>query len=166
MIRQRLCAKCHPGLFSLPYNFPLHFAQASTHSSVALFRTLHGHAKLPFHKRMIRLLSTLKVDPHNYTTGRWLRHDKKERDRRYIGFDFSALCARIFELCPGADSISHCKKIEGGFNRVFIFTLNNSTRIVARLPFALAGPSRLTTSSEVATIKYRELGLTKYYQKV
>jgi hypothetical protein len=27
---------------------------------------------------------------------------------------------------------------------------------VARLPFALAGPARLTTNSEVATIKYCE----------
>jgi hypothetical protein len=78
---------------------------------------------------------------------------------RYIGFNFSALCGRVLELCPGADSISNCEKIEGGFNRVFIFTLNNSKRIVARLPFALAGPSQLATSSEVATIKYCEEGL-------
>lgn len=51
------------------------------------------------------------------------------------------------------------RKIEGGFNRVFIFTLDNSERIVARLPFTLTGPSQITTSSEVATIKYCELYL-------
>jgi hypothetical protein len=38
---------------------------------------------------------------------------------------------------------------------VFIFHTNNAKRIVARLPFAVAGPARLTTNSEVATIKYR-----------
>ena len=37
---------------------------------------------------------------------------------------------------------------------MFIFTLNDGSRIVARLPFKFAGPSRLTTASEVATIKY------------
>ncbi|KUL81635.1 hypothetical protein ZTR_09650 [Talaromyces verruculosus] len=93
-------------------------------------------------------------DPHNYTDGRWLRNDQNEREMRYIGFNFDALCGRVLELCPGAGSISNCEKIEGGFNRVFIFTLNSSKRIVARLPFTLAGPSKLTTSSEVATIKY------------
>ncbi|PGH15057.1 hypothetical protein AJ80_05682 [Polytolypa hystricis UAMH7299] len=47
-----------------------------------------------------------------------------------------------------------CPKTEGGFNRVFIFTLNNGKRVVAKLPFALAGPSNLATASEVATIKF------------
>ncbi|CRG85259.1 Altered inheritance of mitochondria protein 9, mitochondrial [Talaromyces islandicus] len=109
---------------------------------------LHGYSETPFYEHM------MKLDPHNYTSGRWLRHDKNERDMRYIGFDFNALCRRILELCPGADSVLNCEKIEGGFNRVFIFTLNNYKRIVARLPFTLAGPPQLTTSSEVATIKY------------
>lgn len=76
---------------------------------------------------------------------------------RYIAFNFDALCGKILKLCPGAGSIANCEKIEGGFNRVFIFTLDNSKRIVARLPFTLAGPSKLTTSSEVATIKYCQL---------
>jgi hypothetical protein len=95
-------------------------------------------------------------DPRAYTSGRWLRRDRLERDARYIEFDFDALCRRVIELCPGAVSIASYDKKEGGFNRVFIFTTDNVQRIVARLPFALAGPPRLTTNSEVATIKYRE----------
>ncbi|KAF7118665.1 hypothetical protein CNMCM5793_008203 [Aspergillus hiratsukae] len=95
-----------------------------------------------------------EIDPHAYTSGRWLRHDKVERDSRYIKFDFDALCRRVIDLCPGADAVSTCQKIEGAFNRVFIFTLNNAKRLVARLPFPLAGPAKLTTASEVATIRY------------
>lgn len=97
------------------------------------------------------------IDPNNYTSGRRLRHDKVQRELRFIRINFGALCRRVLELCPGADSIAKCQKIEGAFNRVLIFTLNNDKRVVARLPFALAGPSRLTTASEVATIKYCEL---------
>lgn len=35
---------------------------------------------------------------------------------RYIGFDFSVFCGRIFELCLGVDLILNYKKIERGFN--------------------------------------------------
>lgn len=95
------------------------------------------------------------LDPHVYTSGRWLRNDKLERNSRYISFDFESLCKRVIALCAGAVSIATYDKKEGGFNRVFILTTNNGKGVVARLPFTLAGPSRLTTSSEVATIKYR-----------
>ncbi|TQB67840.1 hypothetical protein MPDQ_004518 [Monascus purpureus] len=93
-------------------------------------------------------------DPHSYSSGRWLRQDKSERAARYIKFDFNALCQKVLDVSPGADTITNCKKLEGGFNRVFVFTLNDARRVVARLPFALAGPAKLTTASEVATIKY------------
>jgi len=94
-------------------------------------------------------------DPHTYTSGRWLRCDELERESRFIQFDFDALCRKVIELCPNASSIASYDKIEGGFNRVFVFHTDNAKRIVARLPFALAGPLRLRTGSEVATIKYR-----------
>jgi hypothetical protein len=94
-------------------------------------------------------------DPYSYTSGRWLRRDALERESRLIHFDFDALRRRVLALCPGASSVTSYDKKEGGFNRVFIFHTDNAKRIVARLPFALAGPSRLTTNSEVATIKYR-----------
>ncbi|OJJ84410.1 uncharacterized protein ASPGLDRAFT_82375 [Aspergillus glaucus CBS 516.65] len=91
---------------------------------------------------------------HAYTSGRWLRHDKEERASRYISFDFQALCHKILELSPGASTITRCQKLKGGFNRVFIFELNNNKRMVVRLPFTLAGPALLTTSSKITTIRY------------
>ncbi|OBT56584.1 hypothetical protein VE04_05637 [Pseudogymnoascus sp. 24MN13] len=96
----------------------------------------------------------LDLDPYTYTSGRWLRHDKLQIDSRYIEFDFDALCRRVIELSPGATSIATYDKKEGGFNRVFIFTTDNGKTVVARLPFAFAGPPSLTTNSEVATIRY------------
>lgn len=101
------------------------------------------------------------LDPYTYTSGRWLRCDELERESRLIRFNFDALCRRIIELCPDANSITSYDKKEGGFNRVFIFHTDNAKRIVARLPFALARPSRLMTNSEVATIKYRTFCTTR-----
>lgn len=58
------------------------------------------------------------------------------------------------DLSNGAKSIKDCEKKEGGFSRVFVFTMDDNSRVVARLPFPLAGPARLATASEVATIQY------------
>ncbi|KAL8829820.1 MAG: hypothetical protein Q9170_005999, partial [Blastenia crenularia] len=96
-------------------------------------------------------------DPRIYSSGRWLRWDKLERESRYIEFNFAALCKRAVELCPGAMSIASYEKKEGGYNKVFIFTMDNASRVVARLPTRISGPPKLTTNSEVATIKYCEL---------
>jgi hypothetical protein len=46
-------------------------------------------------------------------------------------------------------------KTEGGFNRVFTLSMDNGARVVVKLPFravAVAGPPKLMTSSEVATM--------------
>lgn len=97
------------------------------------------------------------LNPHKYTSGRWLRRDIRERDSRILKFDFDALRNKVVELCPGATSIARYEKKEGGYNRNFIFTCDNARRVVARLPTSVAGPARLTTNSEVATIAYGEL---------
>ncbi|KAL9099824.1 MAG: hypothetical protein Q9163_004727 [Psora crenata] len=100
------------------------------------------------------------LNPHKYTSGRWLRHDHLERNSRNLNFDFDALRHRVIELCPGATSIASYEKKEGGYNRSFIFTCDNAKRVVARLPTSVAGPARLTTNSEVATITYVQSNTT------
>jgi hypothetical protein len=97
---------------------------------------------------------SIGVDPHSYTSGRWLWNDNYERHIRRIDFDFAELCRKILGLFDGAKSIKNCEKKESGFSRVFIFTMDEGSRAVARLPFTFAGPAKLTTASEVATIQY------------
>jgi hypothetical protein len=54
----------------------------------------------------------------------------------------------------GASEVVACEKIEGGFNRVFIVTMDNGTKVVAKVPMPFAGPTALMTMSEVATLRY------------
>lgn len=149
-------------------------ASASTNFRTTLQRSFFGHTTFTSSRQRMSSLAEREhfprpshsssrdpdldvdtgLDPYKYTGGRWLRRDALERESRLIQFDFDALCRKVIELCPGASSIASYDKKEGGFNRVFIFQTDNEKRIAARLPFALAGPSRLTTNSEVATIKY------------
>lgn len=94
--------------------------------------------------------------PYEYTSGRWLHRNKDQTEARYIEFDYDALCRKAVEQCPGSQSVAECKKIEGGFNRVFLFTMDDEQTVIARLPFSVAGPPRYVILSEVATIAYSE----------
>lgn len=99
----------------------------------------------------------LAFDPYSYTSGRWLNHDKLERDSRYIQFDFAALCKKAVELCPGAGRVIGYEKKEGGFHRPFVIIMDDGSRVGARLPTSIADPRRLTTNFEVATMTYSKL---------
>ncbi|EXJ89547.1 hypothetical protein A1O3_02614 [Capronia epimyces CBS 606.96] len=93
------------------------------------------------------------LDPYGYSDGKWLRNDKENQQARRISFNFDALRRRVVEI-SNAESISTFEKKDGGFNRVFIFTTNNGKMVVAKVPVCIAGPPKLTTRSEVATMKF------------
>ncbi|TGO16472.1 hypothetical protein BPAE_0493g00030 [Botrytis paeoniae] len=92
--------------------------------------------------------------PFIYTSGRWLHRDKEQRALRRVDLQFQELCNKVLSLCPEASHIISYEKKEGGFNRVLIFLLDDGKRVVVHLPTRVAGPSALTTNSEVATIAY------------
>ncbi len=102
----------------------------------------------------------LALDPYSYTTGRWLKDDQLQREARLVKFDFYGLCEKAILACPNAREIVKVQKKEGSFNRIFILHMDNGSRIVARVPFRIAGPPRLGTHSEVATINFCELPIS------
>lgn len=99
-------------------------------------------------------------DPCSYTDGRWLHRDELQRKSRHIQFNFSRLCDIAVGLCDGATSVASYEKKEGGYNRVFVLTMDTGKRVVAKIPTSVAGPPRLATNSEVATMIYRTLSGT------
>lgn len=44
------------------------------------------------------------------------------------------------------------KLAEGGFNRVFLLTMDDGIEVIAKIPYPLAVPKYFTTESEVATL--------------
>jgi hypothetical protein len=48
----------------------------------------------------------------------------------------------------------HSPNVLGSYNKAFCLTLDDSSRVIARLPCPLAGPSYLVTASEVATLQF------------
>ena len=100
------------------------------------------------------LVASPAQDPCSYTDGHWLHRDELQRQARYVHFDFSRLCDVAIRVSEGASCVTSYEKKEGGYNRVFILTMDTGNRVVARIPTRVAGPARLTTNSEVATIEY------------
>lgn len=135
-------------------HFPLKTPASSSLATSGSKRDLGGQVRAFSTKNLPR--DSAAMDPNHHTAGRWLHRDKLHREARNINFDFEALCENAIKLCPGESKVTHCQKIEGGFNRSFILTLDHGSKLVARLPTTVAGPPRLTTHSEVATMEYRE----------
>lgn len=156
------------GTLHLPDLYPLLVSfRTQAKQCLIIRRSLHRlfHSRSAYRQsfsRSSQALSSLEFgfDPYTYTSGRWLRQDELERSSRYIRFNFEALCQKVIGLFTDSKTITDFRKIEGGFNRVFIFSLDSKRRVVARLPFPMAGPAGLTTSSEVATIRYRKLTIS------
>jgi hypothetical protein len=93
------------------------------------------------------------LNPFKYTSGRWLRHENEQQLARYVDFDFNARCRKAIEACPGGSHVFDYENKEGGFNRVFIFHMDNDAKVIAR---RLSGSPTLTRHAEVATIAYGE----------
>ena len=107
------------------------------------------------HDNSLRVLTSVQAqDPYLHTDGRWLHQDELQRKSRHVQFNFPRLCEIATELCDGASGVKSYEKKEGGYNRVFILTMDTGKRVVVRIPTSVAGPPRLTTNSEVATITY------------
>jgi hypothetical protein len=93
-------------------------------------------------------------DLYNYTRDRRLINDLLEREARYLSFDYERLYDVVISHSPGAKHITAVEKSEGGNARVLIFSLDNGRKVVAKLPVSVAGPKRLTTNSDEATMEY------------
>ena len=105
------------------------------------------------------------VSPHTYHSGRWLVRDAERQEARNIRFDFDALVDKAIGCAAGAKRVQQCVKIEGSFNRAFVLKLDTGASVVARIPFPHAGPRRLTTHSEVATLRYSKPNSPRCYRR-
>ncbi|TPX24555.1 Phosphotransferase enzyme [Coccidioides immitis] len=95
----------------------------------------------------------------SYTSGRFLFNEDRRRQERYVEFDveaFKELAAQGIE--PGHGKVAHIAKFaEGGFNRVFLLTMDDGFQAIAKIPYKIALPKRHATASEAATLEFLRL---------
>ena len=72
----------------------------------------------------------------------------------YVRFNVPELM-RIAALAVGRDRcVDIIKFKEGGFNKVFLLTMDDGYEVIARIPTPIAGPAHYMTASEVATMDF------------
>ncbi|KZF26474.1 kinase-like protein [Xylona heveae TC161] len=95
-------------------------------------------------------------DLFSYTSGRFLFNEDLRLRERYVEFNPDALL-REAEKHLGSDhgrAARITKYAEGGFNRVFLLTMDDGYEVIVKIPYRIAGPKYYATASEAATLQY------------
>lgn len=72
----------------------------------------------------------------------------------YVKFNITELQHKAAETVNRPYCSQIIKMADGGFNKVFLLTMDDGSEVVARIPTPIAGPRGLTTASEVATMRF------------
>jgi hypothetical protein len=133
----------------------------------AIRRKLFNSAKpsaLAQLSRALSITSRGKPISHNqlfiYTNGRFLANEVEVCNCRYVRFDIDQLCAVAAAAGGTSSPIKAIDKMEGGFSKALIMRKEDGSEVVAKIPFSIAGPSKYTTASEVAVLKFSKAAKT------
>ncbi|KAK2766230.1 Phosphotransferase enzyme [Arachnomyces sp. PD_36] len=92
----------------------------------------------------------------SYTSGRFLFNEHLRREERHVPFNVEALkevAAQSIE--PSHGKVTKMEKLaEGGFNRVFLLTMEDGFQAIAKIPYKIALPRFHATASEAATLEF------------
>ncbi|PGH23100.1 hypothetical protein AJ80_02874 [Polytolypa hystricis UAMH7299] len=94
------------------------------------------------------------VDLFSYTSGRFLYNEEIRFRERYVEFDVAALKEAVSKHTGRGRVVNITKLSEGGFNRVFLLTLEDDFQAIVKIPYNLSVPKKYATASEVATLAF------------
>ncbi|KAJ3794067.1 hypothetical protein GGU11DRAFT_818342 [Lentinula aff. detonsa] len=102
------------------------------------------------------LMMDLESELFNYTAGRFLANDARHLQERRRVFNIPGLFNTIAKAmnCETAQIVDFRKLAEGGFNRIFLITLDTEFQLVARIPYLLLVPKAYAVASEVAIMDF------------
>jgi hypothetical protein len=89
-----------------------------------------------------------------YTNGLWLWNEREQLEARYRRFDVSSLKQAACKAVGAHECVSLDKIGEGNYNKAYRLEMDDGQKIIAKVPHPNAGPPKLTTASEVATMEF------------
>ncbi|WEW56890.1 hypothetical protein PRK78_002347 [Emydomyces testavorans] len=93
-----------------------------------------------------------------FTRGRFLRNEAQELSERCVKFNVDELARIAAEACGGSQCVKVEKFADGMYNKSLLFSMDNGTQVVGKVPNPNAGSPHFTTASEVATMDFYYLG--------
>jgi hypothetical protein len=106
--------------------------------------------------RAFQMVRNANEEWFRYTRGRFLSNETHEMAIRYVEFNMDELVKRAAESIGFTSA--QCVRIEkfpdGMFNKTFLFTMQDGTQVVGKVPNPNAGRAHYTTASEVATMDF------------
>ncbi|CZT49106.1 uncharacterized protein RSE6_09896 [Rhynchosporium secalis] len=94
----------------------------------------------------------VQEDLFRCTNGRFLVAEETQYRRRYLKFNVQKLCD-VAAALGDPSPVMQIDKMEGGFSKALLLTRADGQEYIAKLPCPNAGPSHLTTASEVAVLQ-------------
>ncbi|KAF5846456.1 hypothetical protein GGP41_003881 [Bipolaris sorokiniana] len=111
---------------------------------------------------MAKIYSTLT------TRGRFVSNEKQEMSQRHVCFNVNELALRAAEVVGAKICVNIAKYRDSMYNKSMLLTMNDDSRVVAKVPNPNASLPYWTTASEVVTIDFQAFGfcilLTYRYQ--
>ncbi|CAK1360160.1 Altered inheritance of mitochondria protein 9, mitochondrial [Cercospora beticola] len=106
-----------------------------------------------------RVSSTSQPPPEHetlfrYDRARWIWNEEQQLARRYRKFQVDELKKVAIGTVNARSCVSIEKIFDGAQNRVLQLNMDNGRSVVACIPYTFAGPARLTTLSEIATMAF------------
>ncbi|KAL8820638.1 MAG: hypothetical protein Q9223_001182 [Gallowayella weberi] len=98
-------------------------------------------------------------DLFDYTNGRFLNDEKAQFLKRRVVFDVSKLCDVASSVSNGSP-VCTIEKMEGGFSKALLITMENKQSVIAKIPCHNAGRRMYSTASEAAVLQYVNLYTT------
>lgn len=90
----------------------------------------------------------------SYSSGRFLYNEEARLRERQVQFDVAALENVVAKRVGHGKVKSIVKFSEGGFNRVFLATMEDDFKAIIKIPYWISVPKTYTTASEVATLTF------------
>ncbi|KAK2771974.1 hypothetical protein FQN53_004833 [Emmonsiellopsis sp. PD_33] len=89
-----------------------------------------------------------------HTSRRWIINESSQLRERYVKFNVQELMRTAARATNKQRCVGITKLAEGGFNKIFLLTMDDGYEVIARIPPPIAGPSYYSTASEVATMDF------------
>lgn len=93
-------------------------------------------------------------DLFNYTRGRFVCDEEHEMAQRQVRFNVNELARHAAAAVDANTCVNVTKYPDGMYNKSMLLTMDNGTRVVAKVPNPNAGQPHFTTASEVATMDF------------